>query len=431
MSDFEERLRAADPAAGTSYQHPNIDAMISRIELGAPLARRHVLRSFQLRMAGAATLAAVLTVGGIAAIQGAGPALQILALSAAKAAPSSTKGTHAPAAGGFAATQVPASNMMRIFVEFNFTAGPDLSTTAGSGASYQLQLASSPSDEAARVATIFGVNGTPNDQNGDGSDWNVTDTAGDTLDYQNYGGVPQWSYNVAPSNATSVTASDGTTTNMPSTSTIDADLQGYLSQLGYGYQVDSPQLSTETITSSSPGQADVTVNEETVDYNVTVNGELTDQSVQITVDQNNNLIAASGPAFSVLPAVNYPLQSPAAGVAVLEAAQQVESAPVASDGTGMTTTTVPSDSNTTTTSTPLTPPIINVTLDNVSTSLASYTLTDGTVWMLPLYTYSGTVNTADGTSYSNTWSTIAVDPAYVQAPIASPGRVNPGGPIMY
>ena len=71
MSDFDERLRAADPAAGMSYQHPNVDMMISRIEARAPLARRNVLRSFQLKMAGAATMAAVLTVGGIAALEGA------------------------------------------------------------------------------------------------------------------------------------------------------------------------------------------------------------------------------------------------------------------------------------------------------------------------------------------------------------------------
>ena len=47
MSDFEERLRAADPAAASSYEHPDTNAMISRIMARAPRARRHVLRSFQ------------------------------------------------------------------------------------------------------------------------------------------------------------------------------------------------------------------------------------------------------------------------------------------------------------------------------------------------------------------------------------------------
>src|SRR5580704_17487868 len=84
MSDFEDRLRAADPAAATSYEHPDTDAMISRIMASAPRARRHVLRSFQLRMAGSVAIAAALTVGGIAALEGAAPSLAVFSLAAAK-----------------------------------------------------------------------------------------------------------------------------------------------------------------------------------------------------------------------------------------------------------------------------------------------------------------------------------------------------------
>jgi len=448
MSDFDERLRAADPAAGMSYQHPNADAMISRIEARAPLARRHVLRSFQLKMAGAVTMAAVLTVGGIAVLEGAGPALQVLTLSAAKAA-----GPHTPSALGAAA--VPKNDFMRLYEEFDFSAGSSLATTPGTQPSYELALPASASSEAARLATIFNVTGTPVDTNNDGSDWTVTDTAGDTLDYENYGGVPQWYYNNAPSNAPSITTTDGTTVAMPSDSAIDADLQGYLTQLGYDYTVTNPQYSSETVTASTPGQADVTTNEETANYSVTIDGVLTDQTVDITIDSNNNLIEADGPAFSLMPSVNYPLQSPAAGVSVLEAQQQAEFAPTSggtsdqgggvaplSSGTDATppstspgsdptdtTTTDPGDGSTTTT--PSGPPIVDVTLDSVSTSLSSYTLTDGSVWMLPLYTYTGTVTNSDGSSYTGTWSTLAVDPSYVQLPVSSTGGRTPGGPIMY
>src|ERR1700685_2832722 len=75
MNEFDERLRAADPAAASSYEHPDTNAMISRIMPTAPRARRHVLRSFQLRMAGSVAVAAALTVGGIAALDGAAPSL--------------------------------------------------------------------------------------------------------------------------------------------------------------------------------------------------------------------------------------------------------------------------------------------------------------------------------------------------------------------
>ncbi len=450
MSDFDERLRAADPAAGMSYQHPDVNAMISRIEARAPLARRHVLRSFKLRMASAVTMAAVLTVGGIAALDGAGPALQVLSLSAAKASP------HAPSS--FGAASVPKSGMMRIWEEFNFSAGSGLSTTAGSAPSYELSFPANASSEATRLATMFGVTGTPVDTNGDGSDWTVTDVAGDTFDYETYGGVPQWYFNSAPSNASSITTSDGTTAPMPSKSTIEGDVQNYLTQMGYGYSVTDPQYSTSTVTASSPGQPDVTTNEETANFSVTVNGLLTDQSFNITVDSNNKVIEADGPAFTLMPSVNYPLQSPVAGVSVLEAQQKSEfastpgaatgqgsgSAPLSGTSTGAPVTSpatapsgTPSDTtttdpgNATTTTQPSGPPIVDVTLNSVSTSLSSYTLTDGSVWMLPMYTYTGTVTNSDGSSYTGTWTTLAVDPSYVQLPISSSGGINPGGPIMY
>jgi hypothetical protein len=445
MSDFDERLRAADPAAGMSYQHPDTNAMISRIEARAPLARRRVLRSFQLKMASAVTMAAVISVGGIAVLDGAGPALQVLTLSAAKASP------HAPSA--FGAQAVPKSGLMRLFEEFDFSAGSGLSSSAGSAPSYELSLPTSASSEAARLASIFNVSGTPTDTNGDGSDWTVTDTAGDTLDYENYGGVPQWYYNSAPSNAQSITTTDGTSATMPSDSTVDADVQGYLTQLGYGYSVSDGQYSTSTVTASSPGQADVTTNEETASYTVTIDGVSTDQTVDITIDSNNNLIEADGPAFTLMPSVNYPLQSPVAGVGVLEGQQQAEFPPASSgnsdQGSGSTTPagsdagtpvtapgSAPSDTTTTdpsggSVSSEPSVPIVDVTLDSVSTTLSSYTLTDGSVWMLPLYTYSGTVTNSDGSTYTGTWSTLAVDPSYVQLPVSSTGGRNPGGPIMY
>jgi hypothetical protein len=130
MSDYQDRLRAADPAAASNYEHPDTNAMISRIMAQAPRARRHVLRSFQLRMAGSVAIAAALAVGGIAALDGAAPSLAVFAL----AAPHShnTKfGATTPSV-----SQVPTNSMMRIYEEFNFTAGPDLSVNAGTGAAY-------------------------------------------------------------------------------------------------------------------------------------------------------------------------------------------------------------------------------------------------------------------------------------------------------
>ena len=449
MSDFESRLRAADPAAGLTYEHPNTNAMISTIIASTPRVRHHVLRSFQLRMAGAVTMATVLTVGGIAALENAGPALQILSLSAAGKAPHSQSGA--------ASTSDMSATMMRIYEEFNFNAGPGLSHSASSGAAYQLQLPANPSAEAARIASIFAVTGTPVEHNGDGSDWNVTDNAGNSVDYINYGGVPQWHYNVSSPPVSNVT-SDGTSTNVPSQATLDADVHNFLRQLGYGYQVADPQFSTAVVSDSSPGKAIVTTNSESVSYTVLVNGASTDQTVQLNVNSNNTVINASGPSFTLLTSVAYPLQSPVAGVAELNAQQKAEFAATSANpsstgsgsggsvtpdssrsnpasppagATGAAPPTPPPTSGGGTTTTTSGPPIFDVTLNSVSESLQTYQLNDGTVWLLPIYNYAGTVNSTDGPSYQGDWTTIAVDPAFVQLNVTAGGGHNPGGQILY
>jgi hypothetical protein len=444
MSDFNERLRAADPVAGTNYEMRDPNAMMARIMTPSPRVRRHALRSFQFRMAGAVAMASLLTVGGIAALENAGPALQVFALSATSAH-ASKDSTVRP--GMYASAKVPNSAMMRIYEEFNFTAGPNLSASAGSGAAYQLSFPTSGSAEDSRIAAIFGVSGAPVDQNGDGSEWTVNNTNGDEVDYSNYGGVPEFDYNyITPASSSSVT-SDGASGNVPSHSTLEGDVQNYLGQLGYGYQVVNPTFSTQTDVTSSPGQADVTTYEESVDYNVVVDGTMTDQDVSFTVDQNNAIVSADGPVFTTMPVVQYPLQSPVAAVTVLEAQQQalfangnasggsVEplTAPTTTSpdgGAAVPPTTPAPGSGDTTTTAPSGPPIVNVTLDSDTVSLQSYVLTDNSVWLLPIYTFTGTVTNADGSTYTSTWSTIAVDPAYVQAPVST-GGINPGGPILY
>ncbi|MGB8196444.1 MAG: hypothetical protein WCF25_05505 [Acidimicrobiales bacterium] len=447
MNEFDERLRAADPAAASSYDHPDANAMISRIMTTAPRARRHVLRSFQLRMAGSVAIAAALTVGGIAALDGAAPSLSVFALAAAKSSPHASYSI---------ATTTPSrfrGGPMRLLLDYDFSAGPDLSTTPGSGAAYELTLPTSASAEASRIAGIFNVSGSPVDVNSDGQDFTVTDPSGNFVEYETYDTVPQWSYSVAIPSApgTDSTTTDGVTVAMPSQATVEADVQGYLSQLGYNYQVTDPQFTTSNNVVTSPGQPTVTTNEEQATFSVTVDGQLTDQYLDFTVDQNNNVVSADGPAFTAAPAVNYPLQSAAAGVGVLEAQQQAEfSGNGDSTGTGSgsgssvtpTNTTGPASppastpgvNDTTTTSDPTTSttiPVVDVTLDAETVSYATFQLTDGSVWMLPIYNYTGLVTNADGSSYTGTWSTIAVDPTYIQVPTSSSGGINPGGPILY
>jgi len=196
MSDFEERLRAADPAATSSYQHPDTNAMISRIMARAPRAGRHVLRSFQLRMAGSVAVAAALTVGGIAALEGASPSLAVFAL----AAPHSALGVRSPTAKfGTAEIPIPTS-----------CASTRSSTSVWDRPQYTrhrrgLRVTAAHQRLGRRRAhrRDLRVSGTPVDTNNDGQDFTVTDSSGDYVDYETYDTVPQWSYSVAiPQGAT-------------------------------------------------------------------------------------------------------------------------------------------------------------------------------------------------------------------------------------
>jgi hypothetical protein len=141
---------------------------------------------------------------------------------------------------------------------------------------------------------------------------------------------------------------------------------------------------------------------------------------------------------------NYPLQSPVDGVAALNTEQQDRfsgaNGTTVAPGSGATgtaqppgstsPTTVPSSGEgssgpTTTTTVPAGPPIVNVVLDGVTLTLGTYQLHGGTAWLIPVYQYTGTATSADGNSYTGAWSTIAVEPSYVQlASRASPGIIN-------
>ena len=421
MSDVEHRLTGADPAAALTYEHRDADAMVSRIIAQYPRRRTGLLRSFQLKVAGSATLAAALTVGGIAALNGAAPSFAVLAI-----------GT-APHSGAAVPTNTKVGGMMAIFAQYHFSAGDSLSSTPATTPSYRLHFPRDGSAEAQRVAAVLGVNGVPVDVNGDGTDWAVTDGNGTSVNYETYGGVPQWYYSTNTPPTASTSSSDVAGGAVVSNQVLDADAHRYLQQFGYGFAVGDPQYSSSTVTTSDPT---TTSNQATVSYGVFVGGVATDQSVTFTVDASNQLVDASGPAFSVAAGTDYPLISPTSGVDTLNAQQQrafaqpngdqsnsttgTPTTVVAPSGTSATTpvTSAPgslgsSGSNDTTTTIVTAPPIIDVTLNDTSVSLRSYAMTDGSVWMLPVYDYVGTFANADGTNETSTWSLMAVQPAYV------------------
>jgi hypothetical protein len=418
MSDIDDRLAALDPAKGQPYHHPNLDGLISRITSQSVTATNHVWRRFQLKMAGALAASALLTVGAIAALQGAGTVLPLLALQ-------STSGGGAPSA-----SAQPFLGTMQVYERYHFTAAPGLTPTTPTGASYQLQVPSDQSVEASRIAAIFGVTDSPLTISGDSQNTTITDPAGRSIDYENFG-LPQWYFSLNSPVVAPATATDSSVALMPSHATLEDDVSLYLAKLGYGYTVSSPHFSTSTVvTANTDGSTEASMSTEVVIYTVDVEGIATDQLVEFSVDANNNVIYASGPAFGVSSTSNYSLQSPADGVAALNAEQQ--SRFLAHSSSSSTTS---SGSSTyagagTSPTTPSGPPIVEVTLTSDSLWLEPYQLTNGTLWLLPVYHYVGQSTNVDGTASTSNWYELAVDPSYVQFNSNSSGS-DTHGPINY
>ena len=389
MSDLDDRLTALDPAAGLPYQHRDLESLILKITAQPQVAPRRWWRNLELQLASFLVAGSLVVAGGFALLEGSAPVLPALALQ-------QTRSTFAPSA-----TKSASVGPIQIYEQFDFHASDAISASSPSSSSYPLTFPSNGSSEAARVAAVFGVAGTPVNANGDGSDWTVSDAAGASLDYENTG-VPEWYYSSSSPTVAPATASDSASGPVPSPATLASDVQRFEVALGYGYTLASPDFGTSTISETNASGGAVSLSTADVTYNVVVNGVPTDQTVNFSVDPTNTVINASGPALRVGAPVNYPLQSPLSGVSALNAQQRAKYG---------------SDSKS--------PPLVNATLSADTISLATYQLADGSLWLLPVYDYRGQVTNANGVASSGTWSELAVDPSYAHVGSANVS-VKPG-----
>jgi hypothetical protein len=371
MSDVEDRLAALDPAAHQTYSHANLDAMITRIVAAPGQAPSTRWQRLQARLAGGLIAATLVTALTLVATQGA-PSLPTLAIQRALTGPSAS----------FAAALPTSTNK-----DLRFSAGPEISARAPSIASYKLELPERARTESARLATLFGVSGTPKDSGDD--NWTVTSASGAVLNYDGIG-VPQWYYSSTSPKVAPAEESGSASVPMPSHATITSDVHRFAGELGYNYTLSAPSFSTATTSTTTPAGAPLTVFSETASYVVLVHGTTTTQSLSFTVDPTNALLDASGPAFRVGSGVNYPLESPRAGVAALRIDEQHPAAATS------------------------TPPAAKAAITSDTVTLAPYQLEDGALWLLPLYTYSGAIE-----GVARTWSELAVEPTYVAGSFAT------------
>jgi hypothetical protein len=381
VSNVDDRLAGLDPAAQQPYRHADLDAMITRIVATPALARSTRWQRIQVRFAGgliAATLATALT---LVATQGA-PSLSALAIQRALTAPSESFATALP---------------MKATEDVRVSAGPGISSRAPSIASHRLAPPAHARFESARLAAVFGVVGTPRaraDEN-----WTVTSASGAVLNYDDLG-VPQWYYSSTSPKVAPAEESGSVAVAMPSHAVVESDVHHYLSELDVNYSLGSPSFSNATTSTTTTNGAPLTVYSETASYSVLVDGTATGQSLSFTVDPTNSLLYAEGPAFRVEPGVDYPLLSPRAGVKALEASEGHLSGASASA------------------------PVTTALVSGEKVSFAAYRLKNGTLWLLPIYTFSGSITPAQGSAAARTWSQLAIDPTYLAGSSATAEGVS-------
>ncbi len=376
MSNIDERLAALDPAARDPYQPRDLDQMISRIVSTSPSpARAPWWQRLQVRLAGGFVVVGALAAGAIALVAS-GPSLPVLAVQVAyHSVPSAQGSTFAAAAN----------------VRVSFIASASLSAQPGTSRSYELGPLQSSAAAARRVAAVFGVTG---ELRHTGDNWITTDRAGASLDYQ-ASAVPQWFYSSTTYPVAPATKSDSASVRMPSHAALTADAAGYVKKLGYNYGLTSPRYSSSTVSVTNLSGRPAEQSQEQLTDVVTVGSRPTDQTLSITVGSKNQLIFAQGPALRVSMSPAYPLVSARDGVKGLESTERS----LAGAGSSL--------------------PLDHVVLRHATLSLSAFRLSDGSTWLLPIYTYTS------GPKGATTWSEIAVEPAYLHlAPNVAEGVLH-------
>jgi len=414
MTDEFDRLRAANPATNTTYAHGDLAAVARRAEVPTPNAPTRFAQGFRLKMASAAMAATLLTSGGIAALESSSSPLPVLSLGAASPS-TAPKSESLPTSGGLSDSKIPGGSQssMRIWGTYEFSASDRLSSSPDQAPVYRVSGSSDPSGLTIDLAKALGI---------------VDSAVAIKVTHGDFG-IPTTGYEYATDHGTiSVNAGRNGATSW------------YFSSPAAGVSSDS-SLNVNTISKRelvswskdlidslrfdlALGDATYSIygDQGSVSYQVLVGGIATDMSVSVGFDKQGSVLWANGSVARFDRAGNYPLISERDGVDNLSSGGGlVPMTDQVAGGAGAASSdvipVVGSDGV-------LTPPVIKVLITSAKVQLSTQQMTDGSVWLIPLYSYTGTATNEDGTTMESTWSTIAVDPAYLKI------SVSPS-PIVY
>ncbi|CAB4867488.1 unannotated protein [freshwater metagenome] len=406
MTDEFDRLRAANPATNTTYTHGDLAAVARRAELPTPNKTTRFAQGFRLKMASAAMAASLLTSGGIVALESSSSPLPVLTLGAASSStannsaslPTLDKTTDSKIAGG-------SQSAMAIWGTYEFSASDSLSTSPSQAPVYRVAGVSDGNALTIDLAKALGI----------------FDSAVDIKVTDGYAGLPVKWYEYTTDNGTiSVTVSENSAT----TWYFSSPAAGVSSNNSLNVNtITKPELAAWSDSvidglrfnlSLSDATYSIYGDQGSVNYQVLVGGIATDLSVSLGFDNQGTVLWAYGSVATFDRMGNYPLISERDGVDNLSSGSPYGGGPVAmtervANGVASSDVmpAVGSDDV-------LTPPVMKVLITSAAVQLSAEQMTDGSVWLIPMYSYTGTVTNADGTTTESTWSTVAVDPAYLK-----------------
>lgn len=370
MKSLEERLAQSDPSRARSYEPTDLGAMVARVMASPHPRHDNAWRSFRVKMAGSMAAASLLTGLGVTALGLAGSTLPILSFASSPA--------HSKSDGVYFSVVAPSANEWRTSLSPELAGGIALSSAPARAVAYAM---SGPRDGATTlvaVARAVGVDvGRPVTSNGGASYTSKGPRYSGSL--ARHRGYSTWSIITNPSVRPS-----------PQSMLTDAALLQRAVRLARrtGMSVDAQGSSAGPLMSGAAAQVRVFVP-------VRANGRGTDFFDEFLLSRVGMLLGAWGQSFTLRSLGEYPLLSPRAGVAQIAAQRNLTPSylvpatpPTSSIPLGPPALRSGSGGNASTN--PLTGPILS--WRSVSVRYASFTMVNGSTFLLPTYVYVGVLS---------------------------------------
>ena len=410
MTDEFDRLRAANPATNTTYTHGDLAAVARRAEMPTPNAPTRFAQGFRLKMASAAMAATLLTSGGIVALESSSTPLPVLTLGADSSS-TAPKSSSLPTSDGLSDSKIAGGSQssMRIWGSYEFSASDRLSSSPDQAPVYRVSGTSDGSSltvELAKALGIFDASVQIKVTDGDFGipmTWYEYATDSGTISVTvSENGATSWYFS---SPVTGVSSDDSLNVNTVTKRELASWSGAVIEGLRYDLSLGDPTYS-------------IYGDQGSVSYQVLVEGIATDISVSLSFDNQGTLIWANGSVATFDRVGNYPLISERDGVDNLSSDSRYGGGRVAMTDQVADVIPSPATDSDSGSDAVVEPPVIKVLITSATVQLSTQQMTDGSVWLIPMYSYNGTATNEDGTTTESTWSTIAVDPAYLKISVS-------------